>query len=83
VPMKVAMMAAFLITLPYTLYQIWAFVAPGLYSNERRLVFPLVFVSSILFFCGMAFSFFWCVATGVRIHYAFCTAGRSGNDRYW
>ena len=58
VPMKVAMMAAFLITLPYTLYQIWAFVAPGLYSNERRLVFPLVFVSSILFFCGMAFSFF-------------------------
>ena len=58
VPMKVAMMTAFIITLPHTLYQIWAFVAPGLYSNERRLVFPLVFVSSVLFFCGMAFSFF-------------------------
>ena len=58
IPMKVAMMAAFLITLPHTLYQIWAFVAPGLYSNERRLVFPLVFVSSALFFFGMAFSFF-------------------------
>tara|TARA_B100000676_G_scaffold309742_1_gene374213 strand:+ start:32746 stop:33477 length:732 start_codon:yes stop_codon:yes gene_type:complete len=58
IPMKVAMMAAFLITLPYTLYQVWAFVAPGLYSNEKRLVFPLVFVSSVLFFCGMAFSFY-------------------------
>ena len=58
IPMKVAMMTAFLITLPHTLYQIWAFVAPGLYSNERRLVFPLVFVSSALFFFGMMFSFF-------------------------
>jgi len=58
VPMKVAMMAAFIITLPHTLYQTWAFVAPGLYSHEQRLVFPLVFVSSILFICGMAFSFF-------------------------
>jgi len=58
VPMKVAMMAAFIITLPHTLYQTWAFVAPGLYSHEKRLVFPLVFVSSILFICGMAFSFF-------------------------
>jgi sec-independent protein translocase protein TatC len=44
--------------LPHTFYQIWAFVAPGLYSNEKRLVFPLVFVSSALFFFGMAFSFF-------------------------
>tara|TARA_B100000686_G_scaffold189824_1_gene196479 strand:- start:2303 stop:3064 length:762 start_codon:yes stop_codon:yes gene_type:complete len=58
IPMKVAMMAAFLMTLPHTLYQIWAFIAPGLYSNEKRLVFPLVFVSSALFFFGMAFSFF-------------------------
>jgi len=58
VPMKVAMMAAFVITLPHTLYQIWAFVAPGLYSHEKRLVLPLVFVSSFLFICGMAFAYF-------------------------
>lgn len=58
VPMKVAMMVAFLITLPYTFYQIWAFIAPGLYSHEKRLALPLVFVSSFLFFSGMAFAYF-------------------------
>jgi sec-independent protein translocase protein TatC len=58
VPMKVAMIAAFVATLPYTLYQIWAFVAPGLYSHEKRLVLPLVFVSTFLFLCGIAFAYF-------------------------
>ncbi|HVW64596.1 MAG TPA: twin-arginine translocase subunit TatC [Nitrosospira sp.] len=58
VPMKVAMMAAFVVTLPHTLYQIWAFVAPGLYSHEKRLVLPLVFVSTFLFLCGIAFAYF-------------------------
>ncbi len=58
VPMKVAMMAAVIITLPHTLYQMWAFIAPGLYSHERRMVLPLVFASSFLFICGMAFAYF-------------------------
>jgi sec-independent protein translocase protein TatC len=58
IPMKVALMVAFLITLPHTLYQIWAFVAPGLYAHEKRLFLPLVLVSSILFFTGMAFAYF-------------------------
>lgn len=58
VPMKVAMMMAFLITLPHTLYQIWAFVAPGLYTHEKRLALPLVFISSILFLFGMSFAYF-------------------------
>lgn len=58
IPMKVALMVAFLITLPHTLYQIWAFVAPGLYSHEKRLFLPLVFISSLLFFAGMAFAYF-------------------------
>jgi len=58
VPMKVAMMAAFLISLPYVLYQVWAFVAPGLYSHEKKLAAPLVAVSTILFLCGMAFAYF-------------------------
>ena len=58
VPMKVAMMAAVVITLPHTLYQVWAFVAPGLYSHEKRMVLPLVLASSFLFICGMAFAYF-------------------------
>jgi sec-independent protein translocase protein TatC len=58
VPLKVALMAAFLIALPYILYQIWRFVAPGLYAHEKRLVVPLIVTSTILFFCGMAFAYF-------------------------
>lgn len=58
IPMKVALMVAFLVTLPHTLYQVWAFVAPGLYSHEKRLFLPLVFISSLLFFTGMAFAYF-------------------------
>ena len=58
VPLKVAMMAAFLIALPYILYQVWRFVAPGLYAHEKRLVVPLIFASTLLFFCGMAFAYF-------------------------
>ncbi len=58
VPMKVTLVCAFLIALPYVLYQIWAFVAPGLYTHERRLVLPLVAASVFLFFTGMAFAYF-------------------------
>lgn len=58
VPIKVAMMAAFLISLPYILWQAWRFVAPGLYAHEKRLVWPLVFASTLLFFAGMAFAYF-------------------------
>ena len=58
VPLKVTMMAAFVIALPYILYQIWKFVAPGLYAHEKRLVVPLIFASTILFVCGMAFAYF-------------------------
>jgi len=58
VPLKVAMMAALLIALPYILYQVWRFVAPGLYAHEKRLVVPLIVASTLLFFCGMAFAYF-------------------------
>jgi len=58
VPMKVALMLAFLIALPYVLYQVWAFVAPGLYAHEKRLALPLVTASVLLFFVGMAFAYF-------------------------
>ncbi|MDD5240446.1 MAG: twin-arginine translocase subunit TatC [Sulfuricella sp.] len=58
VPMKVAMMASFVVALPYVLYQIWAFVAPGMYAHEKRLVAPLVVASTVLFLCGMSFAYF-------------------------
>jgi len=63
IPMKIAMMVAFLIALPYLLYQAWAFVAPGLYAHEKRLVLPLVVSSTILFFVGMAFCYFFVFKT--------------------
>jgi sec-independent protein translocase protein TatC len=59
VPMKVAMMIAFVIALPYVLYEAWAFIAPGLYAHEKRLVMPLVFASTFLFVLGMAFCYFF------------------------
>src|SRR5713226_4666850 len=58
VPVKVAFLVAFVIALPYVLYQAWAFVAPGLYANEKRLVLPLVVASSVLFLVGMSFAYF-------------------------
>jgi sec-independent protein translocase protein TatC len=58
VPVKVAFLVAFIIALPYVLYQVWAFVAPGLYMHEKRLVLPLVVASSALFIIGMSFAYF-------------------------
>jgi sec-independent protein translocase protein TatC len=58
VPMKVAMMAAFIVSLPHTLYQLWAFIAPGLYPNEKKLMLPAIVFASILFLMGMAFAYF-------------------------
>jgi sec-independent protein translocase protein TatC len=56
--MKVTMLVAFLIALPWVLYQMWAFIAPGLYQHERSLVIPLVVSSYSLFLFGMAFAYF-------------------------
>jgi sec-independent protein translocase protein TatC len=58
IPMKIAFMGAFLVALPYVLYQAWAFVAPGLYSHEKRLALPLVVSSTLLFVVGMMFCYF-------------------------
>ena len=57
VPVKVTALAAFLIALPYVLYQAWAFVAPGLYEHEKRLALPLVIASTALFLAGVAFCY--------------------------
>ena len=58
VPMKVTLMAAIIVALPWVFYQLWAFVAPGLYAHEKRLVLPLVISSSLLFIAGVAFCYF-------------------------
>lgn len=59
VPVKVTMLAAFMLALPVILYQIWAFVAPGLYRHEKKLVMPLIVSSTLLFFVGVAFCYFF------------------------
>lgn len=58
VPLKITLAAAFMLALPFVLYQVWAFVAPGLYSHEKRMVLPLVISSTILFIAGVAFCYF-------------------------
>jgi sec-independent protein translocase protein TatC len=58
VPVKVTALAAFLVALPYVLYQAWAFVAPGLYEHEKKLALPLVVSSTLLFIAGIAFCYY-------------------------
>jgi len=57
-PLKLALFVALLIAMPWLLYQAWAFVAPGLYRREKRLAFPLLISSVLLFYAGCAFAFF-------------------------
>jgi len=59
VPLKILLMTSFLLALPVVLYQLWAFVAPGLYSHEKRLVMPLVISSTVLFLVGVAFCYYF------------------------
>jgi sec-independent protein translocase protein TatC len=59
IPVKVTLLVAFLIALPWVLYQAWAFVAPGLYAHEKKLVAPLVISSSVLFVAGVGFCYFF------------------------
>ena len=58
IPFKLTLVLAVFITMPFLLYQIWAFIAPGLYKNERRLVMPLLVSSTVLFYAGAAFAYF-------------------------
>lgn len=59
IPMKIALLMGFILALPWVLYQAWAFIAPGLYTHEKRLVAPLVISSSLLFIAGVAFCYFF------------------------
>jgi sec-independent protein translocase protein TatC len=67
VPIKVTLLAAFVLALPVVLYQIWAFVAPGLYSHEKKLAMPIISSSFILFLIGIAFCYFFVFGTVFRV----------------
>ena len=58
IPFKLALLVSVVIAVPYILYQAWAFVAPGLYRHERRLAFPVLVSSTVLFYAGMAFAYY-------------------------
>jgi sec-independent protein translocase protein TatC len=62
-PMKFAALLGFIVAIPWVLYQVWAFVAPGLYKSERRLVVPLLASSTVLFYAGVAFAYFLVLPT--------------------
>ena len=74
VPLKITLMGAFMLALPVVLYQVWAFVAPGLYSHEKRLVLPLVISSTILFVAGVAFCYFLVIPGMAKFIQAFAPA---------
>ncbi len=59
VPMKVSALVAFIVALPYVLYQAWAFVAPGLYEHEKKLAVPIIVASTLLFLIGVAFCYYF------------------------
>ena len=75
VPLKVAGVVAFVVALPYVLYQAWAFVAPGLYAHEKKLVLPLVIASTLLFLMGIAFCYFF--VFGVVFEFVYTIAPKS------
>jgi len=71
-PLKLALFTALVLLIPFILYQIWRFVAPGLYPNEKRMIFPIVFMSALLFYIGMLFAHFFVLpmALGFFMHVA-------------
>ena len=75
VPMKVTMMVAFVIALPYILYQAWAFIAPGLYEHEKRLAAPIILSSFLLFLLGMAFAYLFVFPAVFKFVAAYTPAG--------
>ena len=74
VPIKVTMMVAFVLALPVVLYQAWAFIAPGLYSHEKRLALPIIVSSFLLFLIGVLFCYFFVFGTVFRVIHEFAPA---------
>ncbi len=86
IPLKVTLMTGFLISLPVVLYQMWAFVAPGLYKHEKKMAMPIIVSSTLLFFCGMAFAYFVVFPSIFGTFVGFTPAGVNMTpdiDKYW
>jgi sec-independent protein translocase protein TatC len=86
VPLKVTLLVALITALPYVLYQIWAFIVPGLYPHERRFAVPLIITSFLLFLAGMAFAYFLVFPTVFRFMASVAPAGvawMTDIDKYW
>ena len=81
-PFKLTFIISIALSLPYIFYKLWQFIAPGLYKNERRLVFPLIFSSMILFVLGVIFAYFVVLPLMFNFFYKECTCKRSSYDRY-
>ncbi len=74
-PLKLAFYAALFISMPVILYQLWAFISPGLYKHEKRLARPLLVASLLLFYCGCAFAYFLVLPAAFRFLTAVTPAG--------
>jgi sec-independent protein translocase protein TatC len=83
VPLKILLMAAFLVALPVVLYQAWAFVAPGLYMHEKKLVLPLVVSSTLLFFVGVSFCYFFVFKQVFRFIQGFAPKSITSCPSWW
>lgn len=86
IPLKVTLMVGFLISLPVVLYQMWAFVAPGLYSHEKRMALPLIVSSTLLFFVGMGFAYFVVFPNLFPLLFGYAPAGvavATDIEKYW
>jgi len=86
IPLKVTLMAGFLISLPVVLYQMWAFVAPGLYKHEKKMALPIIVSSTLLFFCGMAFAYFVVFPSIFKTFVSFTPVGvqmATDIEKYW
>lgn len=74
-PFKLSAVVAFVLALPWVLYQVWAFIAPGLYRSEQRLVVPLLVSSTVLFYAGVAFAYFFVLPAAFKVIIAFAPEG--------
>jgi sec-independent protein translocase protein TatC len=86
IPLKVTLLVSFLIALPYVLFQMWAFIAPGLYSHEKKLAMPIIVSSTLLFFAGMSFAYFIVFPSLFPILFSYTPTGVSvatDIEKYW
>lgn len=86
IPLKVTLLLGFLMALPYVLFQMWAFIAPGLYQHEKKLAMPIIISSTLLFFAGMAFAYLVVFPSLFPILFSYAPEGVTVStdiEKYW